>query len=177
MARRRSEINHYSGISVRMSIHNMENLVSNAFRRALRLNEKEVAPRINDLTHLTSSMKGKIEWDFVEDNAEDEKIKILIRDAVSKTFRHYFSQDSFANFLKEFSEGDGIKVTEMTPSHTYLKSSEAYPSLKERIAQLTDATSTTTRASAVEFILEGLAIAGKIKKEVNENGLIYNTKQ
>jgi len=177
MARRRSEINHYSGISVRMSIHNMENLVSNAFRRAIRLNEKEVAPRINDLTHLTSSMKGKIEWDFVEDNAEDEKIKILIRDAVSKIFRQYFSQDSFANFLKEFSEGDGIKVTEMTPSHTYLKSSETYPSLKERIVKLTDDTSTATRASAAEFILDGLAISGKIKKEISENGLTYGTKK
>jgi magnesium chelatase subunit I len=43
IARRRSEINHHSGVSVRMSIHNMENLVSNAFRRAIRLKEKEMA--------------------------------------------------------------------------------------------------------------------------------------
>ena len=81
------------------------------------------------------------------------------------------------NFLKEFSTGDGVKVTEMTPSHTYLKSSETYPSLKERIAKLTDDTSTATRASAVEFILEGLAISGKIKKEISENDLTYGTKK
>jgi len=177
MARRRSEINHYSGISVRMSIHNMENLISNAFRRAIRMNEKEVVPRIIDLIHQSSSMKGKIEWDFVEDNAEEEKIKILIRDAVSKNFRQYFSQDYFANFLKEFSAGDGLKITEMTPSHTYIKSSEAYPSLKERITQLSKDTSTASRASAIEFILEGLAISGRIKKKISENGITYCTKQ
>jgi hypothetical protein len=65
----------------------------------------------------------------------------------------------------------------MTPSHTYLKSSEDYPALKERIVKLTDDTSTATRASAVEFILEGLAISGKIKKEIRENGITYDTKQ
>lgn len=155
MARRKSEINHYSGISVHMSIHNMENLISNDFRRAIRLNEKEVVPRITDLIHLSSSMKGKIEWDFIEGNAEEEKIKILIRDAVSKIFRHLFSQDSFANSLKEFSAGDGIEVSEMTSSPFYLRNIEAYPSLKVRMAQLTEDTSSAARASAVEFILEG----------------------
>ena len=43
-ARLQSEINHSSGISVRMSIHNMENLISNAFRRSIRLHEHEVVP-------------------------------------------------------------------------------------------------------------------------------------
>ena len=38
-ARRKSDINQHSGISVRMSIHNMENLISNALRRAIRLKD------------------------------------------------------------------------------------------------------------------------------------------
>ncbi len=177
MARRRSEINHYSGISVRMSIHNMENLISNAFRRAIRLKEKEIVPRITDLIHLSSSMKGKIEWDFIEDGAEEEKIKIIIRDAISKIFRQRLSNDSFGNFLKEFSNGNGFKVSEMTSSSHYLKNSEAYPSLKERVAKLTGDTSLAHRASATEFILEGLAIGGKIKKEIEETSTTYGSKQ
>ena len=177
MARRRSEINHYSGISVRMSIHNMESLISNALRRAIRLNEKEVVPRITDLAHQSSSMKGKIEWEFIEDGAEEEKIKILIRDAISKIFRRHFSQDSFANFLKEFSGGDGLEVSEMTPSPSYLKSMEGYPSLKERICQLTEDISHANIASAAEFILEGLAIRGRIKKEVRDNNILYDSKR
>ena len=155
----------------------MENLISNAFRRAIRLNEKKIVPRITDLIHLPSSMKGKIEWDFVEDGAEEEKINILIRDAISKIFRQRFPSDSFANFLREFSNGNSFTVSEMTSSSHYLKNSEAYPSLKERVEKLTDDTSLAYRASATEFILEGLAIGGKIKKEIEETSITYGSKQ
>ena len=89
-ARLKQEINHYSGISVRMSIHNMENLVSNALRRSIRLSDTLVVPRISDLTHLTASMKGKIEWEFLEAAEEESNINLLIRDAVSKIFSKYF---------------------------------------------------------------------------------------
>ncbi|MCK5256044.1 MAG: magnesium chelatase, partial [Deltaproteobacteria bacterium] len=177
MARRRSEINHSSGISVRMSIHNMENMISNAFRRAIRLNEKEVVPRITDLIHLSSSMKGKIEWDFIEDNAEEEKINILIRDAISKIFRQRLSHDSFADFIKEFSSGNGFEISEITPSPAYLRNIESYPSLKVRADQLSEDASQESIASAVEFILEGLAIGGKIKKEIRETSITYDSRQ
>ena len=172
-ARLQSEINHYSGISVRMSIHNMENLISNAFRRSIRLHEHEVVPRTIDLTHLSSSMKGKIEWNFIEDTIEEEKCSLLIRDAVSKIFKKYFSHHSFTPFLKQFSTGDGFELSEMTPSPSYLHNGEPYPALMERVSQLVDNTSPAQQASAVEFILEGLAITGRIKKEIRETALIY----
>ena len=172
-ARLQSEINHSSGISVRMSIHNMENLISNAFRRSIRLHEHEVVPRTIDLTHLSSSMKGKIEWNFIEDTIEEEKCSLLIRDAVSKIFKKYFSHHSFTPFLKQFSTGDGFELSEMTPSPSYLHNGEPYPALMERVSQLVDNTSPAQQASAVEFILEGLAITGRIKKEIRETALIY----
>src|SRR5699024_2472777 len=40
LARRSNEVSQRSGVSVRMSIANYENVVSNAFKRAIRLNEK-----------------------------------------------------------------------------------------------------------------------------------------
>lgn len=152
-------------------------MISNAFRRAIRLNEKEVVPRITDLIHLSSSMKGKIEWDFIEDNAEEEKINILIRDAISKIFRQYLSHDSFADFIKEFSSGNGFEVSEITPSPAYLRNIESYPSLKVRADQLSEDASQESIASAVEFILEGLAIGGKIKKEIRETSITYDSRQ
>jgi magnesium chelatase subunit I len=173
MARLQSEINHSSGISVRMSIHNMENLISNAFRRSIRLHEHEVVPRSIDLTHLSSSMKGKIEWNFIEDTIEEEKCSLLIRDAISKIFKKYFSHQSFTPFLKQFSRGDGFKLSEMTPSPSYLHNGKPYPSLMEQASQLVDTASPAQHASAVEFILEGLAIGGRIKKEISETAMFY----
>ena len=48
-ARGSNEINQSSGVSVRMTINNFESLVSNAEKRAVRLGEHDVVPRISDL--------------------------------------------------------------------------------------------------------------------------------
>src|SRR4030081_1052275 len=49
LARRRPHISQSSGVSVRMSIANFENLASNAVRRAARLGETLAGPRLTDL--------------------------------------------------------------------------------------------------------------------------------
>ena len=52
LARQSPHINQRSGVSVRLSVANHETLVANAARRALRLGEDEVVPRISDLEAL-----------------------------------------------------------------------------------------------------------------------------
>lgn len=175
-ARRKSEINHSSGISVRMTIHNMETVISNALRRAIRLNEREVVPRITDLIHLFSSMKGKIEWNFAEDHEEEEKIKLLIRDAIQKIFRQTFSRNIFEPFLKEFSNEDRWEVSEITPAQKYLEKLERYPSLQQRVSEKIQQPTPTFIASAIEFILEGLAILGRITKQEQDCRIQYGAK-
>ena len=46
LARKHSDISKRSGVSVRVCICNYENVLSNSVRRAIRLGEKQVAPRI-----------------------------------------------------------------------------------------------------------------------------------
>jgi magnesium chelatase subunit I len=176
LARTRPDINHYSGISVRMSIHNRENLISNAFRRAIRQGEAEVVPRISDLAHLASSMKGKIEWDFADETGEPEKINLLVKDAAGLVFKKYFPREPFAEFLKAFATGDGIEVSEADPSSACAARISDYPQLAEKAAELAEGGSPALLASAAEFILEGLAVSGKIKKEVRETGAAYSSR-
>ena len=52
LARQSPHINQRSGVSVRLSVTNHETLVANAARRALRLGEDVVVPRISDLDAL-----------------------------------------------------------------------------------------------------------------------------
>src|SRR5208282_2324909 len=61
LARKSPHVNQASGVSVRMSIANSENLVSNAERRALALGETEAVARVSDLVGLVGSSRGKIE--------------------------------------------------------------------------------------------------------------------
>ena len=49
LARRSPDVNQRSGVSVRASITDYESLLANALRRAIRLDEKEIVPRISDL--------------------------------------------------------------------------------------------------------------------------------
>src|SRR2546430_4739827 len=72
LARKASEISQRSGVSVRVSICNYENLLSNALKRAVRLNEREAAPRVSDLGAIVASTSGKIELETVGDASEDK---------------------------------------------------------------------------------------------------------
>ena len=61
LARRSPEISQRSGVSVRVTVANYENLASAALKRALRTGETSVVPRITDLPAVVASTAGKIE--------------------------------------------------------------------------------------------------------------------
>src|SRR5215469_12022398 len=90
LARRSQDISQRSGVSVRVSISNYENVMSNALRRAIRLNEHRAVPRISDLPALVASTSGKIELDTVGDAKEDRIIQKLMKNAITKVFGDYF---------------------------------------------------------------------------------------
>src|SRR5947209_1121308 len=57
LARTSPAINQQSGVSVRMSIANYENMISNAERRGIITHENPVVPRISDLVYLAASAR------------------------------------------------------------------------------------------------------------------------
>src|SRR5215212_8203149 len=86
LARKHPDISQRSGVSVRVSVANYENLLSNAIKRAIRLNERQAAPRVSDLPALISSTAGKIELEAVGDAREDRVIEKLMQGAVLAVF-------------------------------------------------------------------------------------------
>src|SRR5260221_12908756 len=71
LARKSPEISQRSGVSVRVTIANYENLTSNALKRALRNGETAVVPRISDLPAIIASTAGKIQLESVGDLSEE----------------------------------------------------------------------------------------------------------
>ncbi|MGI8477606.1 MAG: sigma 54-interacting transcriptional regulator, partial [Thermomicrobiales bacterium] len=86
LARKSQDVSQRSGVSVRMSIANYENLLSNATRRAIRIGDKQAAPRISDLAALHASTLGKIELETLGEVRDDQVIDKLISNAVLTTF-------------------------------------------------------------------------------------------
>jgi magnesium chelatase subunit I len=70
IARASSHVNQRSGVSVRLSVSNYETLAANAVRRALRMGETQVAPRVSDLASLAASTAGKVEFETTEDGRQ-----------------------------------------------------------------------------------------------------------
>ncbi len=63
-ARTDKRIDRRSGVSQRMPISLLENVVSNAERRAIQLGEKEAVPRLSDLYAALPAITGKIELEY-----------------------------------------------------------------------------------------------------------------
>ena len=118
-ARRSPEINQRSGVSVRMSISNYETLISNALRRSIMLNEKEVVPRVSDLPYLFASTTGKIELESIEEGREKHIVDDLIKKAVRKVFNRNLKVDTFRKFIERFKGGTAIEVSDMMLAQEY----------------------------------------------------------
>ena len=173
-ARRSNEINQASGVSVRVTINNYESMISNAEKRALRLREGEVVPRVSDLHCLIASTSGKIELEYVgEDRKEDEVVQKLLNRALVKVFDQYFSVSSLQKIVDYFNSGWGVEVSDGMPAKDYLEGIKEIPGLKEAIRTLGPMESPALMASATEFIMEGLHLHQKLNKEVEGGRITY----
>ncbi len=180
LARKSPEINQRSGVSVRVSICNYENVISNALRRAIRLGEREVVPRISDLPCLIASTGGKIELETLDDGRGETLIEKLIAKAALNTFNRYFQVQQFDDFLARFKSGWSIEVSEGMKSSAYEeKAHEVQPhsgemrGLLEALKKLQCDKSPATLASGLEFILEGLYLHRRLNKEQLPGKITY----
>jgi magnesium chelatase subunit I len=90
-ARKSDWIDQKSGVSARLTISAMENLVSNAERRATVNKDNIVVPRITDLAYVVPSVTGKVELVFEGEQEGMGKVaKALIGRAVKELFKKYF---------------------------------------------------------------------------------------
>ena len=173
-ARKSNEINQSSGVSVRVTINNYESMISNAEKRALRLKEPEIVPRISDLHALLASTAGKIEMEYVgEDKREGELVEKLLNRGVLKVFDQYFSVNSLQKVVDYFNSGWGVEVSDSMPSEDYLEGIKEIPGLKEAIRSLGSMESPALMASATEFIMEGLHLHQKLNKEMEGGRITY----
>ena len=172
-ARRSPEINQRSGVSVRMSISNYETLISNALRRSIMLNEKEVVPRVSDLPYLFASTTGKIELESIEEGREKHIVDDLIKKAVRKVFNRNLKVDTFRKFIERFKGGAAIEVSDMMLAQEYSRIVGEHSDLMDGVIALGSFDNATAVASAVEFILEGLHLNDKLNKEMVEGRRSY----
>lgn len=183
LARSSPHVNQQSGVSVRMSIANLENVVSNAERRALLNRERWIVPRISDLAHAAPSARGKLELTLSEDEGQEDKlIGRIVGEAVKNIFALHLDAREFRAAVDYFESGKGVEVGDTLPSRTLLERIDRVPGLRKRAEELAGSmipgpkdaeVREAATASAAEFILEGLHVHNKLNKSVKAGNTAY----
>jgi magnesium chelatase subunit I len=180
LARRSPEISQRSGVSVRVSVANMEVLEAAALKRAIRAGEAVAAPRVSDLGAVLASTTGKVELETLGDDAPEERIvERLITKALYTTFGRLVDVDDLDDVILAFEDGQVVETGDRVPSREYVRWMHEIPGLDTAVRKLgvfdaaDGAEEPALVASAVEFVLEGLHLGRRINKDRGAIGVVY----
>src|SRR6266849_687443 len=158
-AREDKKIDKRSGVSQRLPISAMENVISNAERRALRNDEKLVVPRVSDIYAALPAITGKLELEYEgEMKGADYVGRELIRNAIAKTYDQHFSGINMQQVIQWFDLGGEIRLPEGAAAAEVLQSLRNIQGLMDKLTRVNVGPKDTSEAqvSAAEFALEGL---------------------
>jgi magnesium chelatase subunit I len=171
LARRSPEISQRSGVSVRVSITNLETLLANALKRSVRLGEPSGAPRVSDLGAVIPSTTGKIELETLGDEAPEERVvDRLLSKALHNVFGRRVEVDDLDPVVMAFESGLVVETGETVASREYVRWAHEVPGLGEAAERLGAGESAASVASAVEFLLEGLHLHRRLNKDRGPTG-------
>jgi magnesium chelatase subunit I len=166
-ARQDSKIDKRSGVSQRLPISLLENVVSNAERRALLAGENVVVPRVTDIYAALPAITGKFELEYEgELRGADNVARDIIRAAVGNVFSGYFASADLRQVTEWFDLGGTLQIDDTLPSKELLARTSEVQGLKDLTshAGIRPNADAAVLASAVDFVLEGLYAQKKITR-------------
>jgi len=166
-ARGDQRVDKRSGVSQRLPISVIENVISNAERRSIATGEQGIVPRISDIYAALPSITGKLELEYEgEQRGAANVARDLVRTAVGKTFEEYFEHVDCSEIIAWFNDGGAIRVSEADSAGLCMKSFRHVTGLIVAATQsgLADKSDSQALASVCELILEGLHAHKKISR-------------
>lgn len=179
LARDDKRIDQRSGVSQRLPISVLENVLSNAERRALLAGDTEATPRVLDLYAALPSITGKLELEYEGELKGGHNVaRDLIRQAVALAYSRYFEGENVKSILQWFDLGGTLQLPEVASAAELVAQLSQINGLLEKTAKLgvgardTDA----NRAAAGEFILEGLYAHRRLSRS-EEQAFVANERR
>jgi magnesium chelatase subunit I len=158
-AREDKKIDKRSGVSQRLPISCIENVISNAERRAILHQEKVVVPRVGDVYSAMPAITGKLELEYEgEMKGADHVARELIRTAIAKTYDGYFKGSDMNQIVQWFDLGGEIQLADSASAADALASLRSIQGLMDKTVKVGVGPKNTPemQVSAAEFVLEGL---------------------
>jgi magnesium chelatase subunit I len=166
-ARTDRRIDKRSGVSQRMPISVLENVVSNAERRAIQLGERDIVPRIADIYAALPAITGKIELEYEGELVGGHVIaRELIRRAADATFRDRTDGVNTDDVVIWFDGGGALQVGDDVSVSAVIEGFENVPGLLELVRDcgLAPGDDPPVAAAACELVLEALVARKKISR-------------
>jgi magnesium chelatase subunit I len=191
-ARRSEYVDQNSGVSARLPIALIENLVSNAERRGLSTGAARVITRVCDLQHAVSAVSGKVELVL---EGEQEGTLNVARALLGRGVKALFSQrfpdafkprrtrraagaaasaaesesdsasSEYRPVLEWFAGGNHVEVADDLPQEEFEKRLKAVRGLEGLAEKYLKPASAEERAVAMELVLEGLHQHSMLSRE------------
>jgi magnesium chelatase subunit I len=166
-ARTDKRIDRRSGVSQRMPISLLENVISNAERRAIQLGEREAVPRLSDLYSALPAITGKIELEYEGELIGAAAIaRELIRRAAEATFRSRAGGANTDEPVMWFDEGGALQVADDVDTASMADAFRTVPGLVElvHLVGLAGDRDQPATVAACELVLEALVARRKISR-------------
>ena len=165
-ARSDQKIDLRSGVSQRLPITCLENVVSNAERRAITNNENEVVPRVTDVYAALPSITGKFELEYEGELRGAAAVAYdLVRAAVRQVFVGWFDGVDTHRVIEWFEMGGSLQLSDTTGAADLLEQVKEIQGLTELAVHVgREDDSVAATAAATDFVLEGLFADKKISR-------------
>jgi magnesium chelatase subunit I len=166
-ARQDRRVDKRSGVSQRLPISVMENVLSNAERRAVATGEPVAVPRVTDLYTALPSMTGKFELEYEGELKGAENIaRELVRGAVATVAEGYLTHVDPRQVIEWFDLGGSLQLGDTLSAADLVTRAGDVQGL---VALAHDAgvpknTSVPELASGIDFVLEGLYATRRISR-------------
>jgi magnesium chelatase subunit I len=190
-ARRSEYVDQNSGVSARLPIALLENLVSNAERRGLVTGEKRVVTRVCDLQHAVSAVSGKVELVLEgEQEGAQNVARALLGRGVKAVFNQKFpdafkpkrargrgasappadddetrAAAEYRPVLEWFAGGQQLSIADDMPAAEYGMELSRVKGLSELAAKYLEPADADEHAVAMELVLEGLHQSSMLSRE------------
>lgn len=174
-----------SGISARLSISALENLLSTAERRALKAGDKKTTLRFGDFIGIIPSITGKIELVY-EGEQEGSAVvaQQLIADAVKTLFSDYFpkieklekpnADNPYNELVEWFFAESGFELPDDISDKEYKAKLDSIPPLNDLVKKYQPDLPEDERYFLKEFLLWGLVEYKKLNKQRYSTGIQFN---